>query len=90
MRDIRIAAAQFEACDADKDCNFARMADLTHRATAQGAEIVSFHLESRKSTVYQDCIPAVCRGCDVPWGLHVEQPLHMTSDWAGSFTLAPR
>ncbi|MFZ5829185.1 MAG: nitrilase family protein [Planctomycetota bacterium] len=43
MRDIRIAAAQFEAQDADKEFNFGRMADLTARATAQGAEIVSFH-----------------------------------------------
>ncbi len=43
MRDIRIAAAQFEARDADKDYNFARMADLARRAAAQGAEIVSFH-----------------------------------------------
>ncbi len=43
MRDIRIAAAQFEARDADKDYNFSRIADLTQCAAAQGAEIVSFH-----------------------------------------------
>jgi predicted amidohydrolase len=43
MRDIRIAAAQFEARDADKDYNFSRIADLAHSATSQGAEIVSFH-----------------------------------------------
>ncbi len=43
MRDIRIAAAQFEARDADKDYNFSRIADLTRDATARGADIVSFH-----------------------------------------------
>ena len=43
MRDIRIAAVQFEARDADKDYNFGRIADLAERAADQGAEIVSFH-----------------------------------------------
>src|SRR5271154_5732337 len=43
MREIRIAAAQFEARDADKEFNLARIEALTARAAAQGAEIVSFH-----------------------------------------------
>ena len=43
MHDIRIAAAQFEARDADKDYNFGRIASLAQQATAQGAAIVSFH-----------------------------------------------
>lgn len=43
MRDIRIAAAQFEARDADKDYNFSRIETLARQAVAQGAEIVSFH-----------------------------------------------
>jgi len=43
MRDIRIAAVQFEARDADKDHNVSRIAELTQCAAAQGAEIVSFH-----------------------------------------------
>jgi len=43
MRDIRIAAVQFEARDADKDYNFARIEALARRAAEQGAEIVSFH-----------------------------------------------
>lgn len=43
MRDIRIAAAQFEARDGDKDFNFCRLTDLIERAAAAGAEIVSFH-----------------------------------------------
>ena len=43
MRDIRIAAAQFEARDADKDYNFGRIETLARQAVAQGAEIVSFH-----------------------------------------------
>ena len=43
MRDICIAAAQFEARDADKDHNFGRIEALARRAAAQGAEIVSFH-----------------------------------------------
>ena len=43
MRDIHIAAAQFEARDADKDYNFGRIEALLQRAVGQGAEIVSFH-----------------------------------------------
>jgi predicted amidohydrolase len=43
MRDIRIAAAQFEARDADKEYNFSRIEALARRAVDQGAEIVSFH-----------------------------------------------
>ena len=43
MRDIRIAAVQFEARDADKDYNFGRIEALTRQAVEQGAEIVSFH-----------------------------------------------
>lgn len=43
MRDIRVAACQFEAWDDDKMHNLARIAELTQRAVEQGAEIVSFH-----------------------------------------------
>jgi len=43
MRDVRIAAAQFEARDADKDYNFSRIEALARKAVDQGAEIVSFH-----------------------------------------------
>ena len=43
MKDIRIAAAQFEARDRDKEYNLGRIRDLTARAAEQGAEIVSFH-----------------------------------------------
>ncbi len=43
MRDIKIAAAQFEARDGDKDYNFGRIEALARRAIEQGAEIVSFH-----------------------------------------------
>ena len=43
MRDIRIAAAQFEARDRDKEYNFGRIEALGRRAVADGAEIVSFH-----------------------------------------------
>lgn len=43
MRDIRIAAAQFEARDGDKQYNLGRIEALTQRAVAEGAEIVSFH-----------------------------------------------
>jgi predicted amidohydrolase len=43
MRDIRIAAAQFEHRNGDKAYNLARIKDLTRRAVEQGAEIVSFH-----------------------------------------------
>jgi predicted amidohydrolase len=43
MRDIRIAAAQFEARDGDKQYNLGRIEALTQQAVAAGAEIVSFH-----------------------------------------------
>jgi predicted amidohydrolase len=43
VRDICIAAAQFEARDADKDYNFGRIEALAGRAAAAGAEVVSFH-----------------------------------------------
>mgnify|MGYP005841424057 CR=1 FL=1 len=43
MRDIRVAAAQFEARDNDKAYNLSRIRELTRRAVEQGAEIVCFH-----------------------------------------------
>jgi predicted amidohydrolase len=43
MRDVKIAAAQFEARDGDKLYNFGRIEVLARRAVQQGAEIVSFH-----------------------------------------------
>ena len=43
MRDIQIAAGQFEHRDADKAFNLSRIAALTRRAAEQGAQIVSFH-----------------------------------------------
>lgn len=49
MREIRVAAAQFEHRDNDKDYNLGRIGELTRRAVDQGAEIVSFH---------EVCIPA--------------------------------
>jgi predicted amidohydrolase len=42
MRDLRVAAAQFEHRP-DKAHNLARIRELTRRAAEQGAEIVSFH-----------------------------------------------
>lgn len=48
MRDIRVAAAQFENRDNDPAYNLSRIRDLTRRAVEQGAEIVSFH---------EGCIP---------------------------------
>jgi predicted amidohydrolase len=43
MRDIRIAAAQFEHRNGDKQFNLGRIRELTRQAVEQGAEIVSFH-----------------------------------------------
>jgi (R)-amidase len=43
MRDIRVAAAQFEHRDNDKTYNLSRIHELTRRAAGQGAEIVCFH-----------------------------------------------
>lgn len=49
MKDIRIAAAQFENRDADKQYNLSRIRELTRAAVEAGAEVVSFH---------ECCIPA--------------------------------
>lgn len=49
MREIRIAAAQFENRNGDKAYNLAVMRVLAARAAAQGAEAISFH---------EVCIPA--------------------------------
>lgn len=49
MRDIRIAAVQFEHRNGDKAYNLQRIRELAQQAVAQGAEIVSFH---------ECCIPA--------------------------------
>jgi len=43
MRDIVIAAAQFEARDGDKEFNLGRIAALAEQAVTRGAEVVSFH-----------------------------------------------
>ena len=43
MRDIRVAAAQFEHRDGDKSYNLGRIRDLARIAAARGAEMVCFH-----------------------------------------------
>ena len=43
MRDVHIAAAQFEARDRDKEYNFGRIEALARQAVDRGAEIVAFH-----------------------------------------------
>lgn len=43
MRDLKIAAAQFEMRSGDKEHNLRRIADLTRSAAEAGAEAVSFH-----------------------------------------------
>jgi predicted amidohydrolase len=43
MKNLRIAAAQFEPKDADKAYNLAVIETLTAKAKAQGADVISFH-----------------------------------------------
>ncbi len=43
MRDVRVATAQFEHRDNDREYNLGRVRELTRRAVERGAEIVSFH-----------------------------------------------
>ena len=43
MRDIRIAAVQFEHKNADTKFNLGRIRELTQQAVNEGAEVVSFH-----------------------------------------------
>ena len=43
MRDIRVGVGQFEAHDRDKTFNLERIDQLTAKAVAAGAELVSFH-----------------------------------------------
>ena len=48
MREIRVAAAQFQNRDNDPEFNLGRIRDLTRTAVEHGAEIISFH---------EGCIP---------------------------------
>ena len=43
MQDLKIAVAQFEPKDGDKDYNLGVIEKLTSKAKEQGAEVVSFH-----------------------------------------------
>lgn len=43
MNDLRVAAVQFEARDADKAFNLSRIRELSQRAVNDGAQIISFH-----------------------------------------------
>ena len=43
MKDIRIAAAQFETRNGDKEYNFSRIEKLTASAADQDAEVICFH-----------------------------------------------
>ena len=43
MRDIRVATAQFEHRDKDREYNLGKIRELSRRAVEGGAEIVSFH-----------------------------------------------
>lgn len=43
MKDLRIAVAQFEPKDGDKNYNLSVIEALTAQAKAQGAEVISFH-----------------------------------------------
>ena len=43
MRNLKIAAAQFEPKDGDKDCNLSVIEKLTKEAAQQGADVISFH-----------------------------------------------
>ena len=49
MKEIKIATAQFETRNGDKEYNLSRIEELTGRASGQGARIVSFH---------EGCIPS--------------------------------
>jgi predicted amidohydrolase len=43
MRNLKIAVAQFQPKDGDKEYNLSRIEELTAQAKARGAEIISFH-----------------------------------------------
>jgi len=43
MKDIRIATAQFENKSGDKDYNLKVIADLSKKASAEGADVIAFH-----------------------------------------------
>ncbi len=43
MKEIKIATAQFQTRNGDKEYNLRRMEDLTSKAAGKGARIVSFH-----------------------------------------------
>ena len=43
MRQLKIAVAQFEPKDSDKDYNLSVIEELTYKAKESGAEVISFH-----------------------------------------------
>lgn len=43
MRILKVAVAQFEPKDGEKAYNFSVIEDLTAKAKARGAEVISFH-----------------------------------------------
>lgn len=43
MKDLRIATAQFETRNGDREYNFSRIEELTRQAAEQGASVVCFH-----------------------------------------------
>ena len=43
MREVRVAAAQFEARDGDKAYNLDVICNLARQARESGAELISFH-----------------------------------------------
>jgi predicted amidohydrolase len=43
MEEIRIATAQFQTRNGEKEYNLSRMQELTEQAAGQGAQVVSFH-----------------------------------------------
>ncbi len=83
MRDIRIAAAQFEHRNADKDYNISRIAELAQTAVSQGAELVSFHecCLSGYTFVQQFTKPELLELAeDVPAGKSVQQLMQISGD----------
>ena len=83
MRDIRIAAAQFENRNGDKEYNLSRIRALSEQAVKLGAEVVSFHEVSIPAYSFMRRLPRprlLTLAEPVPEGPSVQQLMSISAD----------
>lgn len=84
MKNLKIAVAQFEPRDGDKDYNLSVMEALTAQAKEQGAELISFHeLSVTAYTFLQDLSHAELTALaeEVPNGASTQRLIHLADKY---------